>query len=76
MSKRAPRTTGKAVVAALRRLGYAQVDIRGSHYHLRHPERGGLVTVPVHGTEILLPKTLKSVLAQADLTEDELREEL
>jgi predicted RNA binding protein YcfA (HicA-like mRNA interferase family) len=76
MTKRALRATGKDVVAALRRLGYALEDIRGSHHYLRHPERGGRVTVPVHGTEVLLPKTLKSVLAQAGLTEDELREEL
>lgn len=76
MSKRAPRVSGKDVVAALRRLGYDLQEVRGSHHYLRHPERGGRVTVPVHGTAILPPKTLASVLGQADLTEDELREAL
>lgn len=76
MSKRALRVTGKDAVAALRRLGYAPIDIRGSHHQLPHPERGGLVTVSIHGASILPPKTLKSILAQAGLTEDELRENL
>ncbi len=30
----------------------------------------------MHGTTILLPKTLKSILEQAAITEDELREML
>ena len=76
MSTRALRVPGKDVLAALRRLGYDVVRVRGSHHDLRHPERGGLVTVPVHGTQTLKPKTLKTILAQAGLTEDELREAL
>jgi predicted RNA binding protein YcfA (HicA-like mRNA interferase family) len=64
------------VVAALRRLGYDLVRVSGSHHQLRHPQRGGRVTVAVHGTEIMPHKTLKSILDQADLTEDELREAL
>ena len=76
MSKRGLRVSGKDVVAALRRLGYDLIEVRGSHHYLRHPERGGLVTVSVHGTAPLKPKTLKSVLTQAGLTEDELREVL
>ncbi len=76
MGNRALRAKGKDVLAALRRLGYALVEVRGSHHHLRHRERGGLVTVPVHGTETPDPKVLKSILRQADLTEDDLREAL
>jgi len=76
LGRRALRVSGKDVLAALRRLGYAPVEVRGSHHYLRHPERGGLVTVSIHGTSPLKPKTLKSVLNQAGLTEDELREEL
>ncbi|MBA3413934.1 MAG: type II toxin-antitoxin system HicA family toxin [Chloroflexia bacterium] len=74
MGRRSSRVTGKDVVAALRRLGYDLRDVRGSHHTLRHPERGGRVTVPVHGTDTLAPKTLQSILDQAGLTEDELRE--
>lgn len=74
--QRALRVSGKDVVAALRRLGYNLDNVRGSHHYLRHPDRGGLVSVPVHGTTVLTPTTPKSVLDQADLTEDELREAL
>jgi predicted RNA binding protein YcfA (HicA-like mRNA interferase family) len=31
------------------------------------------VTVPVHGTTILAPKTLAAILTQAGLSEEELR---
>jgi predicted RNA binding protein YcfA (HicA-like mRNA interferase family) len=72
--RRAVRVSGKAVLAALRRHGWVVVNVRGSHHHyLRHPLRGGKVTVPVHGTDVLQPKTLGSILTQAELTEDELR---
>lgn len=76
MGRRTLRVSGKDVVAALRRLGYDLREVRGSHHVLRHTGRGGRVTVPVHGTEILKLKTLRSILAQAALTEDELREAL
>ncbi len=76
MGTRALRVSGKDVVAALRRLGDDLRAVEGSHHALRHPERGGKVTVAVHRHEPLPPKTLKSILAQAGLTEDELREAL
>ncbi|MBI3954088.1 MAG: type II toxin-antitoxin system HicA family toxin [Chloroflexi bacterium] len=44
----------------------------GSHVHLRHPERSGRVTVPVHAGETLHPKTLASILAQAGMAETDL----
>lgn len=67
------RASGKNVVAALRRHGWELINVRGSHHYLRHPSCGGKVTVPVHGTTVLQPKTLASILEQAGLTEDELR---
>jgi predicted RNA binding protein YcfA (HicA-like mRNA interferase family) len=76
MSKRALRVSGKDVVTALQRLGDDLKAVEGSHHALRHPERGGKVTVSVHGTAPLKPKTRKSILTQAGLTEDELREAL
>lgn len=41
---------------------------------MRHPERGGLVTIPNHPGETLAPKLLGSILTQADLTAEELKE--
>lgn len=75
-SGRLPRTSGKDLLAALRRNGWEVVSTRGSHHYLRNPTRGGLVTVPVHGTKTLELKTMSSILRQAELTAEELKEML
>ena len=46
---------------------------RGSHVQLRHPERGGRVTVPVHAGKILGPGLTQAILNQTGLDPDELR---
>lgn len=74
--RRALHVSGKDATAALRRNGWEPVKSKGGHLQLAHPERGAKVTIPAHGTRILLPKTLKSILEQTGLTEDELREML
>lgn len=74
MSDRLPRVSGKELLAALQRGGYDIVRQRGSHVHLRNPARGGLVTVPMHGNDVLDVKIIKSALGQADLSVDELKE--
>lgn len=63
---------GQKVVAALKRAGFRELKIRGSHFYLEPPQGGSVVTVPVHAGKILKPKTLKSVLDQAGLSLDEL----
>ncbi|MBI3469928.1 MAG: type II toxin-antitoxin system HicA family toxin [Candidatus Solibacter usitatus] len=69
---RPPRVSGKDVLGALLRAGYAESHVRGSHHYLRKPGASGLVTVPVHGNRTLPPKTLQSILRQAGMTADEL----
>lgn len=49
---------------------------KGSHAQLKHPTRGGRVTVPLHAGETIGPKLLGSILAQAGLTVEELRRAL
>jgi predicted RNA binding protein YcfA (HicA-like mRNA interferase family) len=39
---------------------------------LKHPERGGRVTVPIHAGETIGPRLLSSILRQAGLDVDEL----
>jgi len=46
---------------------------RGSHVQLKHPNRGGRVTIPFHAGETIGPGLLRSILAQAGLTVDEFR---
>ncbi|MFZ0919209.1 MAG: type II toxin-antitoxin system HicA family toxin [Candidatus Dormiibacterota bacterium] len=71
-----PRLTGREIMKALRRLGWEVVAQRGSHVQLRHPERSGRVTIPLHAGETIGPGLLRSILAQAGITADELRSAL
>ncbi len=60
--------SGREVVKGLKRLGFSVDNQEGSHIRL---SRGGLrVTVPDHPA--LLPKTLKSIMKQANVTIDDL----
>ena len=64
--------SGPEAVKALRRLGFMVTRQDGSHIRL---SKGGLhVTVPNHRT--LLPKTLQSVLRQANITVEKFVENL
>ncbi len=74
MSPRLPRITARELLQALRRAGWEEERQVGSHVRLSHPTKPGLVTVPRHAGAIIKPGTLKSVLQQADLTADQLRE--
>jgi len=69
-----PRITGKEAVSALKKAGFMQIRMRGSHCYLYHEEKDKIVTIPVHRGKILAPKTLKSILNQADITIDEFKE--
>lgn len=69
---RLPRISGKDVKKALTKAGFREIHVRGSHHYLEPKEGGKLVTVPIHGSKVLKPKTLKSILEQADLTVNEL----
>ncbi len=74
MSPKLPRITAVELLRALRRDGWQQVRQSGSHVTLKHPKKAGHVTVPKHASVILKPKTLESILEQAGLTADNLRE--
>jgi len=64
--------SGNAVSHALKRLGFVFVRQTGSHAHYAkdnlHP------CIPMH--QALRPKTLQSILKQADITLEELMENL
>lgn len=68
-----PRITGREVVRALGKLGWVIVVQKGSHAQLKHPSRGGRVTVPLHAGETIGPGLLRSILSQAGISVDELR---
>ena len=63
-----PRVTPKMLLRVLQRLGFYVHHQTGSHVNLRHRTKVHLhVVVPRHGGD-LAPKTLKSILVQAELT--------
>lgn len=70
---RLPRVTAAELLRALRRDGWRDYRQKGGHLHLKHPSKPGRATVPQHAGRILKPATLKAILDQAGLTDDELR---
>ena len=63
---RAPRLTGKQLIAALGRNGFVVVRTRGSHHFLKHAD-GRATVVPVHGRETIGPGLLAQILRDCEL---------
>lgn len=62
------------MLAALLRAGFYIHHQKGSHVNLRHPDKTHLhIVVPSHAGD-LAPRTLKSILAEAELTVEDLKE--
>ncbi len=75
MSARLPRITGADLVRALKRAGWLEIRQSGSHVHLAHPDRPGVIlTVAVHAGRIVPVGTLKAILSRAGFSADELRQ--
>lgn len=64
--------SGEEVIKALKRLGFEWVRQKGSHVRMRYLAKK--VTVPLH--KELRPKTLESILEQAQITIEELMDKL
>jgi predicted RNA binding protein YcfA (HicA-like mRNA interferase family) len=47
--------------------GWYYVGSTGSHHHFKHPTKKGKVTIPGNPNDDLHPKTLTSVLKQAQI---------
>lgn len=62
---RLPRVTARAVLRALVRAGWYEDRRRGSHLILKHLDKpSARVTLPMYPMEIVLPKTLLSMLVK------------
>ena len=62
------------MLRALRRDGWVENHRVGSHVQLKHPTKPGRVTLPLHAGETLQPWLVASILTQAGLTPDNLRD--
>lgn len=71
-----PRVSGKTMVQVLKRSGFTEVHRRSrrSRFCLQKPGEAGLVTIPLHANQDLVPGTLRSIPRQANLTVCELVE--
>ena len=68
---RLPRVGGARVISVLTRKGFLLLRVRGSHHYLRKPGVTSLVVVPVHGNKVIPQGTLRSIVRQAGLTDEE-----
>ena len=73
MSPKLPRRTAAEVKRALERTGFQVVRQSGSHQILKNAA-GRRVTLPMHSGQTLHPKVLKNILADAELTPEQLAE--
>jgi len=69
MTEKLPRITAAETIKALEKAGFSFSRQSGSHKICKNKE-GKRTTVPYHSGKILHPKTLKSILRDADLTID------
>lgn len=74
MNDKLPQITVRQMIRALERDGWYPKRSTGSHQHFAHRGKPGLVTVPLHSGRDLRRSVVRSILAQAALTEDELKE--
>ena len=68
---RLPRLTAREITAALEKVGFSLARQSGSHMIYKNAS-GKRVTVPFHGSRVLHPKILKSILQDAELTVERL----
>jgi predicted RNA binding protein YcfA (HicA-like mRNA interferase family) len=73
MGGKLPHLRGRDLIKAPGRAGFSVIRVRGSHHFLRHKD-GRATIVPVHAGESIGPGLLIKVLADCDMTRDQLAE--
>jgi predicted RNA binding protein YcfA (HicA-like mRNA interferase family) len=61
----------REVIRLLEKDGWRLHRTRGSHRQYKHPVKKGVVTIAGKPNDTLHPKTLKSILRQAQIDEDD-----
>lgn len=73
MSDRLPRLTAREIIAVLHKVGFVLSRQSGSHKIFIN-QNGKRATVPFHNGKVLHPKVLKSILRDANIGVDQLKE--
>ena len=72
MSQRLPRVTADEVIRVIEKVGFTLARQSGSH-RIYRSSAGRRITVPYHKGKILHPKVLASILKDANLSREELK---
>lgn len=67
-----PSLTGKALIKALKKAGFVEIRIKGSHHFLRHPD-GRCTVVPVHSGETIGRGLALQICRDCELTKEDLQ---
>jgi len=73
MGEKLPRIKAVDIIKVLEKKGFILVRQSGSHKIYRN-HAGKRVTVPYHPNKILHPKVLKSIMRDAEISIEELKE--
>ena len=68
-----PSMTGKELIAVLKRAGFDEIRVKGSHHFLRHLD-GRSTVVPIHSGEDVGPGLFAKILRDCDLTRGQFQE--
>ncbi len=68
MGNRLPALKGREVVKALKRAGFEERHVSGSHVILKNPITKKMVVVPLHGGRDIKRGTLFSIIHQSGLS--------
>jgi len=72
VSQRSPRVTADEIIRVLEKAGFALARQSGSHKIYKN-STGKRVTIPYHKGKVLHPKLLASILKDADLSREDLK---
>jgi predicted RNA binding protein YcfA (HicA-like mRNA interferase family) len=68
-----PSLNGKELIAALKKVGFDVIRVKGSHHFLRHAD-GRSTVIPVHSAEDIGPGLIAKILRDCDLSREQLQE--
>jgi len=74
MSPKPPLLSGRALVKIFKKLGYEKISQKGSHIKLKNHETESTVIIPNH--KEVDRWTLKTILQQAEISEEEFKKYL
>jgi predicted RNA binding protein YcfA (HicA-like mRNA interferase family) len=66
-----PSVTGKELIAALAKVGFQVMRVKGSHHFVHHQD-GRATVVPVHAGETIGPGLLNRILRDCELSREKL----